>query len=264
MCVLGLGLNRGKCGHAEAVPLQRSRLAAASGLARSPQHPPTDHHHRQASRQKVMQQPIWWFAGAGNPVAAPVVCVLGLGLNRGECGHAERDHHVDLMRLFFLGDAPAARTLDRDGATDGELRPSNSIRAFVMFGGLVGRERSGLGFHDQAARARPRGREPPCGAACPARRNRNPSRRGQWGELADPRTFSNHVLARSVGAIGITSLLRSRPERRKRGPSDHHGTAMRVVVGHCPRDRVPDATCNRLHVIALQLARARLRRCGRR
>ena len=75
------------------------------------------------ARAGKRDQPIWWFAGAGNPVAAPVVCVLGLGLNRGECGHAERDHHVDLMRLFFLGDAPAARTLDRDGATDGELRP---------------------------------------------------------------------------------------------------------------------------------------------
>jgi hypothetical protein len=27
----------------------------------------------------------------------------------------------------------------------------------------------------QAAGTRPRGREPPCGAACPARRNRNPA-----------------------------------------------------------------------------------------
>jgi hypothetical protein len=30
------------------------------------------------------------------------MCVLGLGLNRGDCGHPERDHHVDLMRLFSL------------------------------------------------------------------------------------------------------------------------------------------------------------------
>ena len=48
-----------------------------------------------------MQQPIWWFAGAGNPVAAPVVCVLGLGLNR-ECGHAERDHMSILCACFSL------------------------------------------------------------------------------------------------------------------------------------------------------------------
>jgi hypothetical protein len=40
---------------------------------------------------------------AGPEIQSPRASyVLGLGLNRGECGYPERDHHIDFMRLFSL------------------------------------------------------------------------------------------------------------------------------------------------------------------
>jgi hypothetical protein len=39
--------------------------------------------------------------------------------DRGVTCHRERHHHIDLVRLFFLGDAPTARRLQRNRAADG-------------------------------------------------------------------------------------------------------------------------------------------------
>ena len=49
-----------------------------------------------------------------------MVRALALRPHGGERGHGQRHHHVDLVRLLVLRDAPTARALDRDGATDGE------------------------------------------------------------------------------------------------------------------------------------------------
>ena len=44
--------------------------------------------------------------------------VSALTFDRRQRGHAKRHHHVDLVRLLFLGDAPATTAFDRDRARD--------------------------------------------------------------------------------------------------------------------------------------------------
>jgi hypothetical protein len=112
-----------------------------------------------SSSEDQRHSPPWQQPAAGEllghlaaNVVDPFPIVCALAPHGGERGHAERHHHVDLVRLLVLRDAPTARGLDRNGARDcetyGGVGVGDEIASFdqliqfwlasVRFGALCG------------------------------------------------------------------------------------------------------------------------------